>query len=379
MGRLRRWRPSELEKLELCPCYKGSSVDTAVSAEGTMLHAVMEAWVSTGEVSPELRTQMTEEHWNLVKFCQNKVADLVEGSSRVQVEKSFKIYHQGNIRIRGTADLVVEYDDDRPPVVVDYKFGRLPVTPADSNLQGLAYILGFLRQAVNCPEAKVMFIHPHSGECSEHLVSYHDTADIITRIAAVISKCHNYNDPTPHPVACQYCAEKRVCIPVGKRAVAVVEAYGGLAIPTQFLPGPDTTDEQRNVTQHMAGILAEWGKLWKQSNTEAAIEDGAELEDFNLRSRSGSRKIVDTVAAWRILSDLGVAVEEFLACCKITVGDLDQVLERVEQKGEIARLKDRAINALEESGVMTTSNPSIFLQRKPKASLEAYLNKQLTE
>ena len=378
MGRLRRWRPSELEKLELCSAYKGSSVDTAVSAEGTMLHNVMETWVKMGDVPDELRVRMTEEHWSLVKFCQGKVLALKEGSIRIRTEKSFKIYEAGNVRIRGTADLVIEYPSQcgQPPVVVDYKFGRLPVTPADQNLQGLAYAMGFLRQAKNCPAVKIMFIHPHSGECSEHVVRYHDIPDIITRIASVISKCKNAAEPTLHPTACQYCSRKTDCPPLTARAVSVVEAEGFFRIPDRFLPGPGTTDDQRNVAQHMAGVLVDWGKAWKASNLTAVLEDGAELVDFNLRSRAGSRKIVDAFAAWCIVSDLGLSLSDFLSCCSVTVGQLDQVIEQAQQGG-IEGLKDKALGELEESGVMATGNNSIFLQKKPKTSLEAFFTKQI--
>jgi hypothetical protein len=369
--RLNRWRPSELEKLELCACYKGSSIDTAVSAEGTMLHEAMEYWVNNRCWPPG--KIYTEEHLFLLKFATEQVSELLHGASGYAAETRMNIYTAGNVRIKGIADLVITYEDPaRPPAVIDYKFGRLPISPADQNLQGHAYGLGYMRSHPAPNGVTVIFIQPHERLVDGHHVTRADIAGIIARICSVISRSRTRTvTPTPHPTACQYCSKKLGCTALGTLAVTVAEGYGKLTIPEKFVPGPHTTPEQRNTAQHLAQLFDEWGKMWKADNARAVIEDGVELEDFALRSRTGSRKIEDPCAAWRIASECGVSVEEFLAACSVSVGQLDAVLET---KG--VETREKCLGRLEDAEVMVTGMGSLYLQRKAKRSLNHWLLSQ---
>ena len=371
--RMRRWRPSELEKLELCSMYKGSAFDTAVSAEGTMLHSVMEAWVNTGKIPRELLKQMTDEHHALIRICQEHVGELMVNATRFATETRVKIYTSGNIRIRGTIDLIIEYRGSSP-IIIDYKFGRLPVTPASENLQGMAYALGYLLENPSVKEVMLQFLEPHQQRVTAAVMTRDDIPKVISRIAAVIAKCRSKlgQEPKVHPTACQYCSRKTTCSALAKQAIAVAEGHTGLKIPTRFLPGPDTTPEQRNLAQHLAGILADWGTMWKKDNTNAVIEDGIELPDFELRSRAGSRQILDANAAWLILETLGVPLPHFLSACSVSVGALDKTIAELE-KGDSHALKDRCYDELENAGILVSRNPAVFLQRKAKRTFENLL------
>jgi hypothetical protein len=365
-----KWRPSELEKLELCTAYRGSSIDTSTSAEGTMLHKVMEEMAYNPLRSLE---DLTPEHRSLVEYAKDALMDLVgeyPESPAVRTEVSLQLFQRGSVRIKGMADVVIITPDE--VCVVDYKFGRLPVTPADGNLQGWAYALGAFRN-YGCKRVKVAFIAPHFRETNWHLFDVADMPAIITRIAAVVARCKQEPEPTPHPSACQYCAEKMFCPAVAERALAVSVNFSGIPIPKEYFPGPNTTVEQRNIAQHLAGILADWGEMWKKSNREAVLENGVELPDFALRSRTGARAVIDTGAAWRILQASGCGIDTLLSACKVGVGDLEKALEQEEKGSGRNGLKTTVLEALETAGVMVSNPDMVYLQRKPKAELGNFI------
>ncbi len=376
MSTKRRWRPSELEKLELCTAYRGSALDTAVSAEGTMLHKAMEDIMASPDKLPAVLETLGQEHAGLIRYAHSAMMTLVSEcscSARIECEVPLDLFKQGRIRIRGKADVVVV--EPELVTVVDYKFGRLPVTPADGNLQGWGYAYGAFRK-YGTPKVRVVFVAPHFQEVSSHVFEATDVPAIGTRIAAVVARCQQDETPTPSPTACQYCSRKMTCPAIGERALAVSTHFAGIAIPKEYFPGPDTTVEQRNIAQHLAGILEDWGNLWKKSNREAALENGVELPDFALRSRAGARAILDIGAAWRIVSECGVPPEVFLSACKVSVPDLESAIKQLE-KGGMDGVTSLVMEKLENAGVLVTNPDSVYLQRKPKAELGAYI-KSLT-
>jgi hypothetical protein len=127
------YSPSGLEKLELCPCFKqGESKDPKATESGTLNHQAV------AEEDPNLC--LTEDDEEQVQRCIDYKVSL-----RTAIKNPVSI---NEVRIEipevtwGTTDYFLFSKDGSSADLVDWKFGKFPVTPAKDNLQLQCYILG---------------------------------------------------------------------------------------------------------------------------------------------------------------------------------------------------------------------------------------------
>jgi len=372
-----RWRPSELEKLELCPAFAGSAVETDASAEGTRLHEAMEYRFPRHSKMPKrLTSRLKDSHYELLDRAEVMVRRAV-GDRRCTYRKELpvNITNFRGARCRGTLDLVAEFEDG-DALVLDYKFGRIPVSDAEDNLQVLAYAVGFFNASPKTHRVVVGVAQPHvSDTCSLTCVTPDRVPEIISRICAVVNNVRNNPEPSGNFYACTYCARKLTCPKVTGPIATIAGQFTGFEVPQKYMPGPDTTVEQRNTAQHLAKVFEDWGRMWKQSNLEAVLEDGLELPDFALTSRAGSPQVLDNLALARALKDCGATLEDLLSVARVPFGQLMSVLE--EKGVELSR--EVIEDELETAGIITVSEGSTFLRKKPRTSLAGYLRSKEEE
>ena len=127
--------PPRLEQLRICPgahiMQQGlPDVETEWSKEGTLLHNA----VATGNLDG-----LNDEQKETVEKCLNFLDSLVHEDDEVLVEQKFSVFDtDGSELTFGYLDLCIFNQDTGELIVVDYKFGYIPVKDVDKNILGLA-------------------------------------------------------------------------------------------------------------------------------------------------------------------------------------------------------------------------------------------------
>lgn len=136
--------PSSLERRALCPASARLEKDlpnteSPYAAEGTMLHKVVAFWINiraTGTMPPGV-DKLTLEQREVCRRCYEFAQSVIPDRATVYIEQKISLKNWTTELLNGTPDIVA--DDGETLVVIDWKFGRNPVAPADENLQGAGY------------------------------------------------------------------------------------------------------------------------------------------------------------------------------------------------------------------------------------------------
>ena len=135
--------PSRLEQLRICPgahiMQQGlPDVETEWSKEGTLLHNA----VATGNLDG-----LNDEQKETVEKCLNFLDSLVHEDDEVLVEQKFSVFDtDGSELTFGYLDLCIFNQDTGELIVVDYKFGYIPVKDVDKNIQLATYALAAMQR-----------------------------------------------------------------------------------------------------------------------------------------------------------------------------------------------------------------------------------------
>jgi hypothetical protein len=119
----------------------------------------------------------------------------------------------------GTADLAL-INPWQHAHVVDYKFGRYPVTPADRNIQLKAYAAGVADQFA-VPMVTVHVIQPALGVHSKH--THKDIQGITAEVRSVIDASKAPAAPRiPGADQCKFCPASAICREAGAKVDEIV-------------------------------------------------------------------------------------------------------------------------------------------------------------
>ena len=155
-----------MERRELCP---GSfrlekdlpSVPSEAAEEGTRLHAevadLITQFLENGkrpEPYDSLAYQAFFRLFEIITLAGNDAEDVL-------VERRLEFKYAGIVQYYGYSDVVVVFPDK--VLVIDFKFGYLPVTEAENNMQGAAYALAAM-QEFKKDKAEVHFINPRINQ-----------------------------------------------------------------------------------------------------------------------------------------------------------------------------------------------------------------------
>jgi len=341
---------SNLHRRELC---HGSArmeagladEDTAEAREGTLLHRVDAAagTVAASAVEGLLPDEIT---WMLDRSARldaevlatvREYFGLEPGGAAHYRERDMVLRDGMKIILTGTADRLVIWERERVGVVVDKKFGYLPVPGADVNRQLMAYAimaaadhkLTHVAAAITQPrfpasEAKTLAVYDE-----ETLVAARETVKEILRVSAA-------DDTLTAGIAqCRYCKAKAIC-PAYK---AEVERMRAVAEPRGFALS-EASNEQ-------LGALLNAGNFWdliaddvKSEARRRLSRDHAAIAGYRLGKAKMLPRVVDKEALVKgVTVDLKVPGEKLWEAAKFSVTDIRKVY-RPFGKAEGKTVKD---------------------------------------
>lgn len=345
-----KYSPSRLQQLKECP---GSArmqeglpdVKTPEADEGTMLHE---------HVARRNLDGLNAEQESLVRECLAFLDRMIaEGGEGVQVfyEVRLEIKKGAKVLTWGTADVVLIYPNGKAKVI-DWKFGRTPVTEAARNLQLASYALGVM-QKYGVKEVEVFVFQPRIHAVTSYNFTKPDA--IAHNIGLVIYAAEEKRLVLNAGDACRYCLAKSIC-PAFRAEFASLDAA-----PSRDLSDPATLLDYWEKSK----VVERFIKEIKEA-VEAYVEEHGDLGGWKIKEKPGNREITDVPGLAERLSDL-LTPREFATACKVSVTSIiDQIVQKVVAHAQAEGIKLTKTDAKKNAEAMLSE----FIRRgKPTRTL----------
>lgn len=319
---------SGMQRLFLCPgswnaerkCPHDEESEDA--AMGTMLHACMEQGTT-----PEDPEDAEAVAWcrEMEDFLCNKYL----GSTDVSRYREVRLFERGDRLFSGKPDMVAV--GARRALVVDYKFGRLPVAAAECNLQlsALAVLVMDMFEDGAVDEVFVCILQPYASRKEPAVCRY--TRESVDQARAFFRACieqaqDEHAPLKPSEKACRYCRAQSSC-PAVKLALVQVTSGDLTASWEQWSP------EKRREAYDLAQLAKKWAAS-VEAKVKADLKAELEIPGLCLTSGKKAFTVTDPAAAFNVLHELfpdRIGAAEFTAVCKVGITELDKLVHSVRK------------------------------------------------
>lgn len=269
-----------------------------------MMHNIMAGGASAN---------LTSEQEFCIEFCRNKLAEIRKDVFKdktpvVHVEENLdfgdrtEFGHADRIEVSGPVGLVV-----------DYKFGRDPVDPAEQNIQLRTYAV-MTAEKFMLTTVFAVVLQPRLGRNGVSISAYQqeDLEKARAEIRTIIANPSRELIEGPH---CKYCRAMAVC-------QRMVQKSQELTIVDQNAITPGNAAEIyrrcKVVEKHLGALKARVHFM-----VETAEAEGRKIPGLSMKPGRKIRTVEDAQEAFTKLHDI-LTVEQFTGCCKVSIGDLEE-------------------------------------------------------
>jgi CRISPR/Cas system-associated exonuclease Cas4 (RecB family) len=311
---------------------------------------------------------MEEEQIEIVQNCIMYVDGLL---SQGEYDVESELWLEAELT-RGIADKVLLSKDKTTAHVIDAKFGRVIVEPAEVNLQGQSYVYLLFETYPELKEVGIHFIQPRLEYATTHTYTREDNEAIKQRIRAVQDSVNDETSPAnPNEKACLYCAVKAQCPALGAIAMQIQKKSVGLPMPEEFEPSRIVREEDRSKAQVLAALMEDWASQVKKNNAAAVKEQGIQIPGFDLRDRHGGYKVEDPERVLTEVAELySIPKEALFGAITLSLNKLvDEV--KLHRAGDAKDLKTEILERVQDA--ISERAPVTYLQRKRSVKPEAIL------
>ncbi len=322
---------SGMERLILCPAswqeeqkYPPAE-DTADSAMGTRLHKHME----------DGTTPDNPEEAEALAWCREKEQYLLEHFPYKDDETYFTERREVRLwdkdgKFSGKADVFylaahathgyyVGNESPYAALIIDYKFGRGDVTPAQDNAQLGTLALLLKQRHPGLQHLCVALLQPF-GTRDIVLAEYDEPAlrDFHVRLSLCLVAATQENPlHRPSEKACKYCRASASC-PALKTQLQKAQESG-------LTQNWDTlTPQQKRDAWNMTRLATRWVKA-VEYRIRRDLEKGADIPGLTIGNGKTSFSVTDPTAAYTALNGI-ISASEFASCCKVQISTLDKLL-----------------------------------------------------
>ena len=351
---------SGMQRLFLCPgswqAERKCQVDeeSEDAALGTILHAHMEH-----ETTPEGPEDAEAVAWcyEMETFLCEKHLGMKKDWTDVQTIREVRLFERGRL-FSGKPDMVAICN--RKAFVVDYKFGRIPVTTAERNLQ-LSALAVLVMDRCEVDEVSVCILQPYASRKDPAVCRY--TRESVEQARAFFRACieraqDEHAPLKPSEKACRYCRAQSSCPAV---SLALVNVTSGdlTAAWEQWSP------EKRREAYDLAKLAKKWAAS-VEGKVKADLKAEVEIPGLALAPGKKAFTITDAAAAFQILNGLfpdAITAQAFTGCCKVGITDLDKLVHSVRKAADagakVAESKDWLRKTLAECAEVKISDGSV--------------------
>ena len=324
---------SGMQRLFLCPgswnaerkCPHDEESEDA--AMGTMLHACMEQGTTPEDPEDAEAVAWCREMENAL--CKKYLGEEIRYAL---VWRESRVFERVDRLFSGKPDMVAVRDFKA--LVVDYKFGRLPVAAAECNLQlsALAVLVMDMFDEGAVDEVFVCILQPYASRKEPAVCRY--TRESVEQARAFFRACieqaqDEHAPLKPSEKACRYCRAQSSC-PAVKLALVQVTSGDLTAAWEEWSP------EKRREAYDLAKLAKRWAAS-VESKVKADLKAEVEIPGLVLAPGKKAFTITDAAAAFQILNGLfpdGITAAAFTGCCKVGITDLDKLVHGVRKAAD---------------------------------------------
>lgn len=357
-----QFSPSSLESRELCPGWESDSGETSVyAADGTRCH---EACESLLQGSDTLLKELPSDLASFVKECYDYIAPRIAGAEVTVFET--RIYPAHPLlkeKSFGTPDVIAMTGDTCQ--LLDEKYGRRSVTPAENNLQGWAYAISIWDTYDKIENITLHFVAPriNKGTTCFTFSRSKDYDRVLARVLRTVERAqaNSIDDYNPSWSACCYCKRKATCEALTKSIERVYDlATDALSDVRLSEAVKADTPENLGFLKNAATLIEDWAKQQQERLKTLALE-GHEVSGYEIRFAKGRTTVrtVDKVLA----AGVDIPVEKITAYGTIPLADLRSIYTDGVPASDKKEKESELMTKLAKGGALKSGEDSVYLYR----------------
>lgn len=276
--------------------------------------------------------------------------------------------------IYGFADLTLLHKDMKKACLQDLKTGYRKAASAETNIQMQMYTLGIFDKWPSVEEVEVHLIYPRLDIVDVHTWKREpDYEQIKLRVIALERRAEAVQKGElvayqPDSEICQWCKHAGTCPALHQLALPVAQAYASarpedLTIPDAYDPALITDPSVMGKAYVLAGVMEKWCESVKFHATQMRLEQGIEIPGTQLAHRAGKKSISDPNEALRIAEQFGISHDEFMTAVEVSGPKLLKIAHDKAPKGKKKVAEENLENALQDAGVMSIGNETLYLKK----------------
>ncbi len=373
-----RYGMSKLNAFAACPGYEPKDTTNAAAEDGTRLHEVMDMLTTVVINQYGSGPHMVEAldiyvqgaaidpaEYSWLRFCCEGVdfwlargqctihhegVDfwLARGQCTIHHEIKVSLYKLDGTELNhGHLDLLLIYKNGSS-VLIDYKFGWLPVPKANENLQGKGYALGAFNEFEELDQIGVVFLQPKLRKTTTCTYQRADFLTHLAQIEKVIDRAEQVRKVELSSIVfqvnpnCDYCGRAGNCPALLKVGEQALQKFDAVPLPLSLISDRLETPEEIARALYMLGrleVLIEASKadengikgVRRRALELAKAQPGGKLEVEIAPGRvvvltAGQRKAPRSAQHPALIAEALQDVltpTQVLACCDVSVTKLE--------------------------------------------------------
>lgn len=399
------YSPSQLQNLEVCPCYVGREGEVHERAiAGTIAHTVTDAREDDTRLSDDDAGAVHEcleffdRRANLLHDArereQQRRNDEAAAAGKTEFDDAAPVkelkevylpvddlplagYPNWNTTTGGYVDTALFSWDMTRAEIIDWKFGAWAVEEAENNLQGIAYALGLFKEFPSVAEVTIHFFQPHIRLITSCTFYRKDVARLYLRVQVVVAKAligraeagyGNFARANPMIPACNFCGWLGHCPKVSAMALNVGKKYAPLEIPDDVTPSLLHNSRDANLGMRLTGLVKAWAEAYRRQLTNRVLEGRADMPDGHKAQQGCSAREVIDLPKFKSIVLRYLTQEEFDSTVSVTLGAIEKlIMEKTPRGGKETAVKEFGAKLLDAKAVKP-GNPFTFLKAISKKS-----------
>lgn len=356
-----RYSPSSLESREICPGWENAEEKEPAqwATDGEKCHEAAEAKIGGDD---SLHQALPKDLSSFVQEVYDYVQPRIAGAEKIVAEQ--RLHHaQPLLReyCHGTPDLYTITGNAGQ--IFDYKFGRRPVTNANTNLQGWAYVLALFDTYPQLNVVEMHFIVPRVHNCtSDALFERSDYDRLLGRILRAVERCtSSESELNPCWSACAYCGRKAECHALTTMVRASYDLETKEFSYDALVDASGREDAASlGYLLNASKVVEDWVKQTQERIKQKALE-GNEVSGYELRFTRGrtSVKTIDKVIA----AVPNLTVEQLIPLATVPLAELKKLYATSTGAENIGNSEKELWSKLSTGGALSSGNEVSYLHR----------------